>query len=115
MYILGNCGFHCFSRTRFFEFQKAKTENGKLMQFCKGIPPSLGLWDNQFTWQHRAKNIGTALKIPGEIEKRRWVCVCVGVLSLHTPNLTDLKMVLPYRDTTGTKNEVHVCHGIRNH
>lgn len=38
----------------------------------------LGLRDNQFTWQHKAKNIWSALKITREREKRG------GALSSHT-------------------------------
>lgn len=56
------------------------------MSALHGNTHLLGLRDNQFTWQHRAKNIWTALKITGEREKRE------GALSSHT--FVRLKMVL---------------------
>lgn len=40
------------------------------MSALHGNTRLLGLRDNQFTWQHRAKNIWTALKITGEREKK---------------------------------------------
>lgn len=40
-------------------------------------PSLLGLWDNESTWQHRAKNIWSAPKITEENEKR------VGYASTH--------------------------------
>lgn len=48
------------------------------MSALHGNTRLLGLRDNQFTWQHRAKNIWTAPKITGEREKRG------GALPLHT-------------------------------
>lgn len=48
------------------------------MSALHGNTRLLGLRDNQFTWQHRAKNIWTALKITGEREKRG------GALLSHT-------------------------------
>lgn len=68
------------------KFDSEKKENVKLMSALHGNTHLLGLRDNQFTWQHRAKNIWTALKITGEREKRE------GALSSHT--FVRLKMVL---------------------
>lgn len=51
------------------------------MSALHGNTRLLGLRDNQFTWQHRAKNIWAALKITGDREKRGGAlpfhgCVC---------------------------------------
>lgn len=47
-----------------------KKENVMRMQTLHGNTHLLGLRDNQFTWQQRAKNIWAALKISEEREKR---------------------------------------------
>lgn len=52
-----------------FNFDQKK-ENVMRMQTLHGNTHLLGLRDNQFTWQHRAKNIWAALKISEEREKR---------------------------------------------
>ena len=59
-----------FCRHNASDFDTEKKENVKLMSALHGNTRLLGLRDNQFTWQHRAKNIWTALKITGEKEKR---------------------------------------------
>ena len=51
------------------EFDTKKKANVKLMSALHGNTRLLGLRDNQFTWQHRAKNIWMALKITGEREE----------------------------------------------
>lgn len=67
-------------------FWHRQKENVKLMSALHGNTHLLGLRDNQFTWQHRAKNIWTALKITNK--KRE------GELCLHTPIFVGLKMAL---------------------
>lgn len=51
-------------------FWHRNKENVKLTSALHGNTRLLGLHDNQFTWQHGAKNIWTALNITGEREKR---------------------------------------------
>lgn len=48
----------------------AQINKVKLMSALPGNTHLLSLHDNQFTWQHRAKNIQTSLKITVEREKR---------------------------------------------
>lgn len=73
-----------FCRHNASDFDTEKKENVKLMSALHGNTRLLGLRDNQFTWQHRAKNIWTALKITGEREKRG------GALPSHTHTHTYL-------------------------
>lgn len=63
----------------FVWFWHREKENVKLMSALHGTTHPLGRRDNQFTWQHRAKNICAALKITGERQKRRG-----GALPSHT-------------------------------
>lgn len=55
--------FFFFKVNIIFFFLPADKDNVELMSALHWNSRPPGLCDNQFTWQHRAKNIWTALKI----------------------------------------------------